>query len=101
MNAAASLLLRLLIRAYQLFVAPLLGPRCRFAPSCSVYAMEAINVHGPARGTWLTLRRIARCHPWTAGGYDPVPACGCAAIALRCTAADPTSAWPTLPHVRP
>ena len=61
------------IRAYQLLVSPLLGPRCRFYPSCSTYAVEALRVHGPLRGTWLTARRLLRCHPWNPGGLDPVP----------------------------
>jgi len=67
-------LLRLLIRGYQLLVSPLLGPRCRFHPSCSQYAIEALGQHGSLRGGWLALRRLSRCHPWHAGGYDPVPA---------------------------
>lgn len=62
------------IRIYQLVLSPLLGPRCRFHPSCSHYAIEAIERHGAARGGWLALRRLARCHPLNAGGYDPVPA---------------------------
>ena len=62
-----------LIRGYQLAISPLLGPRCRFYPSCSHYAMEAIETHGAARGTWLTVKRIARCHPLNDGGFDPVP----------------------------
>jgi len=66
-------LLVLPIRAYQLLVSPLLGPRCRFYPSCSSYALEAIRVHGPLRGTWLAGRRLLRCHPWNPGGLDPVP----------------------------
>lgn len=65
--------LQLLIRGYQLFISPLLGPRCRFYPSCSHYAQEALQVHGLRRGGWLALRRIGRCHPWHPGGVDPVP----------------------------
>ncbi len=61
------------IRLYQRLISPLLGPHCRFAPSCSHYASEALHVHGPLRGSWLAVRRIARCHPWNAGGHDPVP----------------------------
>lgn len=61
------------IRLYQRFVSPLLPASCRYAPSCSHYAVEALARHGPVRGTWLALRRIARCHPWGASGYDPVP----------------------------
>jgi uncharacterized protein len=67
------LVLRTLIRAYQLLVSPLLGPRCRFHPSCSQYALEALELHGALRGTLLGLRRLSRCHPFHAGGYDPVP----------------------------
>ena len=62
------------IRLYRMLLSPLLGPRCRFAPSCSAYAVEAIERHGVLRGGLLALRRIARCHPWHQGGYDPVPA---------------------------
>ncbi len=61
------------IRAYQRLISPLLGPRCRFHPSCSQYALEAIERHGPVKGGWLALRRIARCHPLNPGGHDPVP----------------------------
>jgi len=61
------------IRAYQRTLSPLLGPRCRFHPSCSHYAIEAIERFGVARGGWLALRRITRCHPLNAGGLDPVP----------------------------
>ena len=67
--------LKILIRAYQLVLSPLLGPRCRFYPSCSHYAIEAIDTHGAIRGSWLTAKRISRCHPWHEGGFDPVPAC--------------------------
>jgi len=63
----------LLIRVYQLMLSPLLGSNCRFQPTCSAYAKESIELHGPWRGGWLAMRRIARCHPWTEPGYDPVP----------------------------
>jgi len=62
-----------LIRLYQCFLSPLLGPRCRFHPSCSQYAFEAIERHGILRGGGLAARRLARCHPLNPGGYDPVP----------------------------
>lgn len=62
------------IRAYQLLLSPWLGHACRFQPSCSVYAIEALETHGPLRGLWLTLWRLARCNPWGGSGYDPVPA---------------------------
>lgn len=61
------------IHTYQRWVSPLLGQRCRFHPSCSQYAAEAIERFGAARGLWLAARRLARCHPFTAGGFDPVP----------------------------
>lgn len=62
-----------LVRGYRYTVSPLLGNHCRFHPSCSVYAEEAIAKHGAIRGTWLTARRLSRCHPWHVGGLDPVP----------------------------
>jgi putative membrane protein insertion efficiency factor len=62
-----------LIRGYQRAISPLLGPRCRFYPSCSQYAFEALETHGLFKGLWLALRRIARCHPLNPGGFDPVP----------------------------
>jgi putative membrane protein insertion efficiency factor len=63
----------LIIRGYQLWVSPLLPAACRYYPTCSAYAIQALEKHGAARGTWLALRRIARCHPFRSGGYDPVP----------------------------
>lgn len=65
--------LRVSIRAYQVLISPLLGPRCRFWPSCSDYALEAIEVHDLATGLHLGARRLLRCHPWCKGGVDPVP----------------------------
>jgi uncharacterized protein len=65
--------LLVLIGFYRLALSPLLGPRCRYLPSCSEYAMEALQLHGLRRGSWLTLRRLLRCHPWGGSGCDPVP----------------------------
>jgi hypothetical protein len=75
-----------LLRGYQLLVSPMLGQNCRFYPTCSIYAIEAVRAHGAARGGWLAVRRVCRCHPWNPGGVDHVPparqdsnpaACGC------------------------
>jgi putative membrane protein insertion efficiency factor len=66
-------LLLALIRVYQYTLRPMLGTNCRFAPSCSDYARDAVVKHGALRGVWLAARRIARCHPYHPGGYDPVP----------------------------
>jgi len=62
-----------LIRGYQLLISPVLPPSCRFHPSCSEYARQAVEKHGAARGAWLATRRLLRCHPFHPGGYDPVP----------------------------
>ncbi|MCU0896530.1 MAG: membrane protein insertion efficiency factor YidD [Burkholderiales bacterium] len=62
-----------LVKAYRYAISPMLGPSCRFEPSCSGYAVEALERHGAARGTWLAAKRVCRCHPWHPGGYDPVP----------------------------
>jgi uncharacterized protein len=62
-----------LISGYRYFISPWLGQNCRFYPSCSCYAQEALHTHGSLKGSWLSLRRILRCHPWHEGGYDPVP----------------------------
>ncbi len=72
-----SWLLIKIVRFYQLFISPLIGPRCRFYPSCSSYAIEAIQKHGPIKGSWLAIKRIGRCHPGNPGGVDPVPPCSC------------------------
>ena len=66
-------LLQLPIRLYRWLISPMLGTNCRYQPSCSAYALEAIEKHGAARGSWLSVRRVCRCHPWGGDGYDPVP----------------------------
>jgi len=66
-------LLIFLLRLYQLGISPLIGPRCRFYPSCSEYAVQALARFGPLRGSWLTIKRLGRCHPLNPGGVDPVP----------------------------
>ena len=62
-----------LIRLYRQWISPVLGPRCRFIPSCSAYGIEAVTKHGPWKGGWLTLKRLSKCHPFTPCGCDPVP----------------------------
>ncbi len=63
----------LLVKGYRLFLSPSLGSSCRFEPTCSAYSLQALQQHGAAKGSYLTLYRLARCHPWCNGGYDPVP----------------------------
>ena len=72
-NRVVSVLLLSMIHAYRLLISPILGPCCRHLPSCSDYAMGAIRIHGPLRGSWLVVQRVSRCHPFHPGGYDPVP----------------------------
>jgi len=66
-------LLVFLLRAYRILLSPFLGRNCRFHPSCSAYAIEALERYGAIKGSWLAARRVMRCHPWNPGGYDPVP----------------------------
>ena len=73
LNRLVSAVLIALISFYRRWISPLIGPRCRFIPTCSAYGLEAIERHGPWRGGWLTLRRLLRCHPFTPCGCDPVP----------------------------
>ncbi|MSQ00247.1 MAG: membrane protein insertion efficiency factor YidD [Methylotenera sp.] len=62
-----------IIKLYQIAISPMLGANCRFTPTCSAYAVEAIQIHGVMRGTWLFIKRVVRCHPYHRGGFDPVP----------------------------
>jgi putative membrane protein insertion efficiency factor len=71
--SAGARLLMFLIGGYRRFISPMTGPHCRFVPSCSAYALDAVLQHGALRGSWLAVRRIARCHPFHPGGLDPVP----------------------------
>lgn len=84
MKRVAARAVVVVIRAYQLVISPLLGPSCRFMPSCSHYAVEAVETHGALRGSILALRRIGRCHPFHPGGFDPVPR-DLASVAPRAT----------------
>jgi len=72
----AGIIMRAAIRGYQLFISPILPGSCRYLPSCSEYAVQAISTHGALRGGWLGFRRILRCNPWGGWGYDPVPPAG-------------------------
>ena len=68
-----SFLLVIPIKLYQILISPILGPNCRYHPTCSQYSIEAINKHGPFKGTWLAIKRISSCQPWGGSGHDPVP----------------------------
>lgn len=72
------------VRLYQVAVSPWTPPACRFTPTCSTYAIEALQRHGAGRGVWLTVRRLAQCHPWGGYGYDPVPPHGAAGERASC-----------------
>ncbi|NNF68139.1 MAG: membrane protein insertion efficiency factor YidD [Acidimicrobiia bacterium] len=71
--------IRLVVRGYQRALSPFLGRNCRYHPTCSSYMIGAVETHGAARGTWMGMKRIGRCHPWREGGFDPVPPSGDAA----------------------
>ena len=73
MRTILSYILLIPIYFYRASISPMLPPSCRYTPTCSQYAIEAIKRHGPFRGTWLAIKRICRCHPWGGSGYDPVP----------------------------
>ena len=73
MKSPLQLIFMAIVRLYQLLLSPILGPRCRFQPTCSTYALDAIKLHGGLRGGWMAIKRIIRCHPWGGHGYDPVP----------------------------
>ena len=68
-----SFLLVIPIKLYQILISPILGPNCRYHPTCSQYSIEAINKYGPFKGTWIAIKRISSCHPWGGSGHDPVP----------------------------
>ncbi len=79
-----------LLRLYRFAISPLYGQVCRYHPSCSAYALEAVTLHGSIKGSWYAVRRLARCHPWAAGGFDPVP--GSPRAAQAASASPETSA---------
>lgn len=66
-------ILLLLVKAYQFMISPMLGPSCRYTPTCSEYAVQALTRYGAIKGLWLSIKRVGRCHPWHDGGYDPLP----------------------------
>lgn len=84
-----------LVRAYRLLLSPWLGSSCRFEPTCSLYALEALDRHGAVAGSLLTLGRIGRCHPWCAGGYDPVPSVRLPLFNFLSTSRHPGAVQPT------
>lgn len=83
-----------LLKGYRLVISPLYGNVCKYYPSCSAYALEAVTVHGAVKGTWLATRRLGSCHPWAEGGYDPVPGTPAAEAWAAEQAAKSTSAAP-------
>lgn len=102
-SSAAARALIALVGGYARWISPLLGPRCRFLPTCSSYAAEAVAVHGALRGSGRTMARLARCHPFHPGGYDPVPARSSrtAAVAVPATMAGTRPAGPSRPARNP
>lgn len=93
-----------LVRAYRLLLSPWLGNQCRFEPTCSRYALTALEAHGGWRGTWLSARRIVRCNPWCAGGHDPVPPAGpspSAFLPFTTLIASAAQAVPASPSIEP
>ena len=85
-----------LLRFYRFFISPLYGQVCRYHPTCSAYALEAVTVHGSIKGSWLATRRLASCHPWSEGGYDPVPGTGKQSDALDTRGDEPADS--EIPH---
>jgi putative membrane protein insertion efficiency factor len=90
--APVARVLLVLLDGYCRWISPLLGPRCRFAPSCSAYAAQAVREHGAARGSWLAVRRVTRCHPFHPGGHDPVPPARPSKVDPRPSTAAPSAA---------
>ena len=94
-----------LLKGYRKVISPLYGNVCKYYPSCSAYALEAVTVHGAAKGTWLAARRLSSCHPWAAGGYDPVPGTEAARVwaaeqaAKAAANANPAEPAPTGTHL--
>ena len=82
-----------MLRGYRFAISPLYGQVCRYHPSCSSYALEAVTRHGAGHGSWLAVRRLGRCHPWAAGGYDPVPAADASCHTDRSAQSEPTFIW--------